>query len=164
VRRPEALQSPKAASPWTAQYSTAPGKQNFSDSFLAARAEMLTWKTQFNDKDTAYDKRFNVLGGLFATPIQGDFIYEDLAAKLKLDIDGINPTTLASHYVRFGDAQANTLMGDTIEDRLYGGAVVLKTSSSKGFTQYPVNRQPVKSDTKFTVADVANHGCTQLAA
>lgn len=46
----------------------------------------------------------------------------NFAEIINFDAEGGNPATLASHYIRFGDATANTLTGDRLGDRLYGGA------------------------------------------
>jgi trimeric autotransporter adhesin len=92
------------------------GIQTYTDVYINQRSDMLTWLMNFNNRDMAYDKRLNTLGGLFPMPTDGDFLYEDAATKLKLDIDGANLTTLASHRISFGD-----------EKKICSVATVLKT-------------------------------------
>ena len=82
---------------------------------------MLTWKLLFDSHDIPYTDRFNV-AGFIPAPVSGDHIYEDLSSGLKLDIDGVNPATLESHYILFGSKAADTLSGGALDDRLFGGA------------------------------------------
>lgn len=93
-----------------------------TSSYIQARVEMLTWKKAYDMADIDYDDRFNALGGLFPAPVDGDHIYHDLQTDLTLDIDGVNPTTFASHYHIFGSNEADTTTGGNLEDVLFGGA------------------------------------------
>ncbi len=99
----------------------APSSLNFTDEYLKARGEMLTWLQVFNKLDVAYDQRLTTLGGLFPLPVQGDFIYQDEASGISLDIDGVNLTEADSHYVRFGGEASDFLVGGMLSDRLFGG-------------------------------------------
>lgn len=93
-----------------------------TSSYIQARVEMLTWKKAYDMADIDYDDRFNALNGLFPAPVDDDHIYQDLSSGLTLDIDGVNPTTLASHYHIFGSDKAETITGGELRDTLFGGA------------------------------------------
>ena len=57
---------------------------------------------------------------LLPANIEDDWVYEDTALGLKLDIDGRNPTDLSRHYIRFGGNAEGNLSGGDLEDRLFG--------------------------------------------
>lgn len=103
-------------------YNPEAGSGQITDSWIQARSEMLNWKRTFDTRDDSYNDRLNSLGGLLPTPVEGDHIYEDVATGLTLDIDGVNPAALASHFIRFGNYADNVLNGAGLEDRLYGAA------------------------------------------
>lgn len=70
--------------------------------YLEARTEMLGFKLQYAKMDIDYDDRLQVVGVLPLPVVKGDHVYQDLSNQLKLDIDGVNPTELGSHYYVFG--------------------------------------------------------------
>ena len=90
-----------------------------SQEYIAARSEMLQWKQTFINTDTKFDDRLNTLNGLFPMPVVGDYIYKDINGNLTLDIDGVNPTTLASHYKLFGSDKVDTLTGGELDDKIF---------------------------------------------
>ncbi|NKI93255.1 calcium-binding protein [Rhizobacter sp. SG703] len=97
------------------------GAAIFTDGYLSARSEMLVWLQAYNNRNLSYEKRLTSLGGILPIPIQGDFIYQDVSRGISLDIDGVNPGTLTSHYVRFGGEANDFLSGGALSDRLFGG-------------------------------------------
>lgn len=101
-------------------YDVSADTGKITESWLQARAEMLIWKSLFDQRDTHYTDRLNILNGLFPTPVEGDHVYRDLTTELTLNIDGVNPATLASHYIVFGTPNGETLEGSGDSDRLYG--------------------------------------------
>ena len=111
-------------------YNPATGTGQITEQWIRDRAEMLQFKNLYDTRDMAYGERFNYLGGVFPTPVDGDYIYHDIASGIRLDIDGVNPTTLASHQIVFGGNGADSVSGGSVEDHLYGGtgADVLVTS------------------------------------
>ena len=86
--------------------------------YLEARNEMLSYKLQYSDMDIDYNDRLQITEIFPIT--MGDRIYHDLESKLKLDIDGVNPTTLASHHFIFGADGNDTLKGSQLIDKLFG--------------------------------------------
>ena len=89
--------------------------------YLQARGEMLTYKLIFDRRDIAYSERLNFLGGILPAPVEGDHLYHDLDSGVTLDIDGINPGTVASHHIGFGGMGSDSLTGGRLPDRLFGG-------------------------------------------
>ncbi|MDD3610198.1 MAG: hypothetical protein PHI49_10660, partial [Halothiobacillaceae bacterium] len=103
-------------------YNPTTGTGQITEQWIRDRAEMLQFKNLYDTRDMAYGERFNYLGGVFPTPVDGDYIYHDIASGIRLDIDGVNPTTLASHQIVFGGNGADSVSGGSVEDHLYGGA------------------------------------------
>ena len=87
--------------------------------YIQDRAKMLWFKMQYDKKGLSYDERLN-MGFGFPFPVDGDHYYADEESNLKLDIDGVNPDTFASHYIHFGTAGDDKLTGDALQDKLYG--------------------------------------------
>ena len=118
-----------------------------TEAYLNSRKEMLNWQNIYGLFNVKYDKRLNdntITEGLRSSyhleivnqikeklpsydslnmlpaNSKGDWIYEDTALGLKLDIDGRNPTDLSRHYIRFGGNAEGNLSGGDLEDRLFG--------------------------------------------
>ena len=105
------------------------GKQTYTDAYLRARAEMLNWKVQFNEKNVAYDATFGSMQIKLPLPdpvtvktgpmrIDSDYVYKDNETKITLNIDG---NTSDKRYITFGADTAETLTGAAFKDRLFGG-------------------------------------------
>jgi len=103
-----------------------------SQQFLQNRAEMLMWKLEFMKQGVDFKERFNQLGGLLPLPVKGDHIYNDLGLDLTLDIDGVNPLTLASHYHIFGSSKDEIINGGKLSDNLFGGGGNDKLTAGDG--------------------------------
>ncbi|EXB49421.1 hemolysin-type calcium-binding repeat family protein [Acinetobacter baumannii 146457] len=103
-----------------------------SQQFLQNRAEMLMWKLEFMKQGVDFKERFNQLGRLLPLPVKGDHIYKDLNLDLTLDIDGINPLTLASHYHIFGSGKDEIINGGKLSDNLFGGGGNDKLTAGDG--------------------------------
>lgn len=93
-----------------------------TQAFIQAKAEMLMWMVQYIKNGIDLHDRFNISNGIFPAPVDGDHTYQDIDSGLKLDIDGTNPTTFASHYHIFGGENNDTITGDKLSDTLFGGA------------------------------------------
>lgn len=104
------------ANQWTDDYNLSnddlqAGKANFSDTYLADRAAMLSWKNLINAEDFV-DSGFGYIGGT-----QG-LHFEDISSNQLFDIDkfGSNKKT-----IKFGETiDADTLTGSNKADDLYG--------------------------------------------
>ena len=113
------------------RHDPATGTGNLSDLYLQDRAAMLSWKLKFNvgaeDSDddrlgifNRGDKPYSEEWDSFS--ISGDWDFIDKASGITLAIDGVDLTTTINHQIVFGSAASETLVGDSLIDRLYGGA------------------------------------------
>ncbi|RYZ94474.1 MAG: hypothetical protein EOP47_27775, partial [Sphingobacteriaceae bacterium] len=102
-------------------YNVETGEGEITEEWIKDRAAFVKWREIFDKNDTDYTDRLNSLNGLLPMPVKGDFVYKDITGHLNLDIDGINPTDLESHYIIFGGLSADHIEGGDIGDKLYGG-------------------------------------------
>lgn len=94
--------------------------ENFSDEYLADRAEMLAVKNQFDQEDKDYTKDLNTYN---RTEDIGfvDHTIRVSGNPLTLTIDNLDLSTTDNRQIAFGSNDGETLEGQSLEDHLYGG-------------------------------------------